>query len=401
MKNIISCFLISIIVSILSYGQVIDKISNVEQSNSMSNYSMLSTKKYLSKVIYYWNGNHHATSYYTYTDDLKLDEVLIDFVPSGPPDSKSNIVYNDNGLKENLKMFSRNTDTAAWEPYSIRHYMYDLNSSLLSETTKSIKGTIEENIFRYLYKYDSGDIYEKKHQYWENEQWNSDYKDTYYYNEDKIIQNINEDSTANGWEIFLKVDYLYENDTLRKKIYDWGNDSDFRIIEYLINGNLETELWYYSNSKEDTTANFRYEMQIDRLFDSDGDLINEKTYYWDDEELNSFILSTEKVYEYSDSTEITSVANCLNNVDSEFRIQNYPNPFNPITTISYTIPKSSLVKIKIYDILGNEITEIENGFKQTGNHQVIFNAQVLTSGMYFYRIETNNLSITKKMLLLK
>jgi hypothetical protein len=81
--------------------------------------------------------------------------------------------------------------------------------------------------------------------------------------------------------------------------------------------------------------------------------------------------------------------------------QNYPNPFNPTTTISYTIPIQGNVSLKIYDVLGKEIITLVDEMKTAGNYQVTFNATQLVSGMYFYKLETNNYSQTKKMILLK
>ena len=81
--------------------------------------------------------------------------------------------------------------------------------------------------------------------------------------------------------------------------------------------------------------------------------------------------------------------------------QNYPNPFNPSTIISYTIPTDGFVTLSIYDILGNEVTQLENSNKLAGNYSTSFDASDLTSGMYFYTIRSGNLFQTRKMLLLR
>ena len=80
---------------------------------------------------------------------------------------------------------------------------------------------------------------------------------------------------------------------------------------------------------------------------------------------------------------------------------NYPNPFNPSTTIRYSIPELSFVKLKVYDVLGNEIGTIVNEEKPAGEYEVEFNAKDLTSGIYFYKLIAGNYVETKKMLLLK
>jgi hypothetical protein len=86
--------------------------------------------------------------------------------------------------------------------------------------------------------------------------------------------------------------------------------------------------------------------------------------------------------------------------------QNYPNPFNPSTTIKFQIPQSELVTVKVYDMLGKEIAVLQDGRLSAGYYEVNFNAQLggsstLSSGVYFYRIETENFTDVKRMLLIK
>lgn len=81
--------------------------------------------------------------------------------------------------------------------------------------------------------------------------------------------------------------------------------------------------------------------------------------------------------------------------------QNYPNPFNPLTIIKYDLPADSRVQLKIYDILGKEVTELINEDKPAGYHEVEFNASNLASGVYLYRIQAGSFVDTKKMILLK
>lgn len=81
--------------------------------------------------------------------------------------------------------------------------------------------------------------------------------------------------------------------------------------------------------------------------------------------------------------------------------QNYPNPFNPTTKINYTIKRPGLTKLVVYDILGNKVCELVNNYRNIGTHEVEFDADNLTSGVYFYRLETNDFFETKKMMVLK
>jgi hypothetical protein len=81
--------------------------------------------------------------------------------------------------------------------------------------------------------------------------------------------------------------------------------------------------------------------------------------------------------------------------------QNYPNPFNPSTKISFDLPLENFVSIKVYDVLGNEVATLINENKRAGNYEVEFNASSLSSGIYLYRIKTENFTQTKKMVLLR
>jgi len=99
---------------------------------------------------------------------------------------------------------------------------------------------------------------------------------------------------------------------------------------------------------------------------------------------------------------ITSVNQIKNNIPDKFELyQNYPNPFNPSTTINYSVSNSGIVTIKIYDILGREVATLVNEEKMPGNYTVNFNGTNLSSGVYFYKMETRSFIQTKKLLLLK
>ncbi len=111
---------------------------------------------------------------------------------------------------------------------------------------------------------------------------------------------------------------------------------------------------------------------------------------------------------------ITHITNSSNKQIISYNLQqNFPNPFNPVTTIKYTIANvktlhtsyqqetTQQVELKVYDILGREVATLVNKNQKPGNYQVTFNAQNLASGMYLYKLKTNNRIISKKMLLLK
>ncbi len=81
--------------------------------------------------------------------------------------------------------------------------------------------------------------------------------------------------------------------------------------------------------------------------------------------------------------------------------QNYPNPFNPSTVISFQLPVSSSVKLAVFDMLGRKIATLVDGKSPAGLQEVTFNAQGLSSGMYFYRLEANGSTLTKRLTIIK
>jgi hypothetical protein len=87
--------------------------------------------------------------------------------------------------------------------------------------------------------------------------------------------------------------------------------------------------------------------------------------------------------------------------ENYFLKQNYPNPFNPSTTIRYSIPQISLVQIKVFDVLGNELETLVNEEKTAGAYEITWTAENLTSGVYFYQLKAGNFISTKKLILMK
>lgn len=92
----------------------------------------------------------------------------------------------------------------------------------------------------------------------------------------------------------------------------------------------------------------------------------------------------------------------LPGMPSQFELgQNYPNPFNPATEIKYSVPKSAYVSLKVYNLLGQEVATLFSGNQKPGNYAVTFNAEGLASGIYLYQLQSENVSITKKLVLVK
>jgi len=114
-----------------------------------------------------------------------------------------------------------------------------------------------------------------------------------------------------------------------------------------------------------------------------------------------FSLYSEKVSERTEPMKRNS-ENTDNNIISEYKLfQNYPNPFNPVTTIRYQLPKSGLVQLKIYDMLGRELAILVNEIKSEGAFYLSYDASELPSGIYIYSLRVNDFVQNNKMILLK
>lgn len=98
----------------------------------------------------------------------------------------------------------------------------------------------------------------------------------------------------------------------------------------------------------------------------------------------------------------SSVKELPGSIPTEYVLrQNYPNPFNPVTNIEYSIPKAGYVTLKVFNLLGQEVATIFEGNQNAGNYVAVFDASNLSSGVYMYRLESGNTSITKKLILMK
>jgi hypothetical protein len=101
-------------------------------------------------------------------------------------------------------------------------------------------------------------------------------------------------------------------------------------------------------------------------------------------------------------SEMTDVEQTSTAVPRTFSLeQNYPNPFNPGTTIGYELPKSAMVTLSVYDILGREVSVLVNERKNAGSYTVKFDASGLANGMYFYQLQAGDFVSVKKLVVLR
>lgn len=160
-----------------------------------------------------------------------------------------------------------------------------------------------------------------------------------------------------------------------------------------LDGNIDKTI-QNADVPEPVTAELRIGLNLDDIEDFNGII--------DDVRVYNRVLSD---IEINELLTITSIGN-KNEISSKFlpttyTLSNYPNPFNPSTTIHYSIPIYSHVIIDVYDIKGHKLATLVDAKEQAGTYKILFNGNNFSSGVYFYRIKTENYQTIKKMILVK
>lgn len=177
------------------------------------------------------------------------------------------------------------------------------------------------------------------------------------------------------------------NVTLNWSTASETNNSGFDIERATVNGQLPIENW---NKIGNVTGSGTINVPVEYSF-TDKNLASGKYAY------------RLKQIDYNGNFEYFNLSNEVNiGVPSRFELsQNYPNPFNPSTTINFEIPSEGKVSLKVFDMSGKEVSTLVNEVRSAGYYSYNFNASGLTSGIYFYTLNANDFSGTRKMLLIK
>jgi photosystem II stability/assembly factor-like uncharacterized protein len=175
---------------------------------------------------------------------------------------------------------------------------------------------------------------------------------------------------------------------------------------------------YFDWDTVTTANNFRFVVSADSLFGTSlldtsglnvtnfllpyGLLQNSVRYYWRVNASSSFATSLwSQTWNFRTNLMATGIGN-ENGVPDAFKLyDNYPNPFNPVTKIKFDLPLNGMVRLNVYDITGREVVNLINGELKAGSYEFQFNADKLSSGVYFYRMETGSFSDIKRMMLVK
>ena len=174
----------------------------------------------------------------------------------------------------------------------------------------------------------------------------------------------------------------------------WGlnNNDDYATLNYdIADGTLQSESRYSMTEETEDIAN-------DLVIDNDNNaFITGYSQLLGDLQTTGSAVSTLKIVPASGGKSVTN-----NGLPSKYTLsQNYPNPFNPSTTIKFTLPENSNVKLCIYDVTGRIVSTLINEYLNSGTYEIKFNAQGISSGVYFYELRANSYRDIKKMTLIK
>ncbi len=199
-------------------------------------------------------------------------------------------------------------------------------------------------------------------------------------------------------------------DTVFEKVNMWVSCLDFAPDGLLWAGNLRDD-WSGPGAFKGSQW-YAFDVSTGKIVDSCGIRMGDSTkggFYsprgaaWTADGKKMYLAdwdySTVTIWNYNPTV---SVEKTSDEIPAKYTLsQNYPNPFNPTTTISFTLPKSGFVTLKVYNILGQEVATLVNEVKAAGNYKATLNGKDLSSGTYIYSLKSGATQITKKMTLLK
>jgi len=419
-------------------------------------YEYNSNGKQTGHIFQFWHDDVWDNSWKeinTYDTNGNLTEYLTQNweVDAWVNDKKEIYTYDKNGnLKEEI---GQDFENDVWMNHWKYTNSYDVNGNLTERLRETMQDDVWINYRKHTYAYDeSGNQIEYILQFWSMAAWMNMTRYVFMYDASgNLTEYLQQDWYNEAWEANQRINYTYDingNRTekiiqrqnglwLNYNIHTYAYDEDGNQTEYL-RQDWEDDAWVNSNR-----SLYAYENSAPVIFnipdmtiDSDHSLsytvwalgtpppsfslvtspvgmtINDSTglITWT-AELGTYPITVrvENVYGISEVSFVLNVDSAETTIKynspkpTKFSLmQNYPNPFNPSTKISYSIPRSDFVTLKIYDLLGKEIQTLISEFQQPNIYNIYFDASKLSSGIYFYRLQVgSDFMETKRMMLMR
>ncbi len=359
---------------------------------------------------------------FQYNVDNKMKEWLIlDNTGNGWNNSIKNVYSYDFENKLLLEV-SLGWNMSQWDSLTQIKYFY-FQGNVLQYIFQDYTVNGWENASRANYEYDTvGNVKKIISETWINNDWQNSHQASYFYRYQNLMDSILFQTwDGNTWQNYSKSTFFYsvnplDADSIIIKSWTGSNWLNYlkRLPTYDLNHNqieIVDQTWSSNNWENSNQFLYSYNQynymetayckiwQNHQWVDGDGDIFFENP----DGFKVSFFSNSIFAY-YSIATNIEE--NKTPFPDEYYLYQNYPNPFNPVTTIRYSIPSvgtsfMKFVQLKVYDVIGNEVTTLVNEQKPAGNYIVKFDGSRLSSGVYIYRLTVENYSAARKLVLLK
>ncbi len=390
---------------------------------------------------------------YEYDDNNNLtSEIIRNWENNAWVDySRTLYEYNeDNNVTLKLFQFG-GEENNVWEDYYRETYEYNSDGKQVLSVLDYWEETYWDFFEKFIWEYDNNGFIAS---FAEIRYRGNVYKDTYVNDSDgKVLEHIEYDGNDTAWV----KDKKYVNEYNDKEMLETTIDSTWQENQWVLTGRknysyntkgeetiLLTESWqdsswtnvtldssiYNSSGRIEEFISSRWKDNVWTRdygfyyeYDNEGNSTYLQARLWRDGILITEGISGEFIIKVSDELQFTyrgaylyayysnsvTTVNEIDQLPAKFSLgQNYPNPFNPTTTIKYSIPvvapspvEGQHVQLKIYDILGNEVTTLVNANQSPGAYEVDFNAAAFSSGVYFYTIRAGKFTQTKKMILLR
>ena len=349
-----------------------------------------------SQLLYSYNASNLETEHYSQN-----------WMNNGWVNSYKMITNYDSQNRE-TEIINQNWGASAWVNYDRTSYSYGQAMQPTLELFQNWDGSNWVNVDQYVYTINNNNISTEVYQVWMNGQWADSTKDIYSYDSNnRPSQMIEQIYRGGNWIDTTKTLFTYHSSStaldfasMVEQAWDGANWVDQYQTVYTYNAsNQVTEYLIQMWTGTDWMNNFR----IRSTFDSNGNMVRMTTDYWLVASWSSFLSQT-NTFTQSRPTEVPTPIerNGIASVPARFELlQNYPNPFNPSTVIQYKLAKTGMVRLTVYDLTGRQVATLVNRTQGSGSYLVRFNAAQLASGIYFYRLQTEEFSQIRKMLLIR
>ncbi len=380
----------------------------------------LSSKWQIDSIDVYTQEGIAIKSVFTYENSKVMKHLALDYENS----NWVNYVLGLNEYDENnnrILYLSKRWYNNEWQDYSKITFEYNDENNEIYSLSEFYHDSVWVNRSRSYKDYQDPNYKETLHQFFEDDLWQNDIFIQDYYGPGEIPEySVVQIWNDNNWKNYIQFDRDFNelNQLTYIAIELWQNGSFEFVakVEYLYNGNDQIEKQnYYEKVDNNWELIYRQSYYYDENHNA-VEIINEDSVDGQWQPINApivvsfpygyaigYLFYKVQLY-YGNVSDIEENSEIVNDFTLS---QNYPNPFNPNTTIKFTTPPSPYqgeglrVRLKVYDILGREIKTLLNKPMQPGSYEVEFNGNNLTSGVYFYVLESGGMRLSKKMLLLK